>query len=289
MCLAYSILPIPAQVRYSSVGYAKNHKAPNKYYGMISVQLYRANTVINENKHIVMQKAIIILGVALFAQSCMLSQSKIRGEGDIVKQEIVLDEINGIALGISADVYLTQDATQKVIIEAQQNIIDNIEREVRGGVWKIHHKKNVGKAKSIKIHISLNTLEEVAIAGSGSVSTTETFRDLSDLNLRVSGSGEMQLAFVAGDVEMAIAGSGEMNLSGEARDIEIAISGSGDINARDLAARDCDVAISGSGSASLHANGELDVRISGSGDVYYKGNTTKVRSSISGSGDVREL
>ena len=59
--------------------------------------------------------------------------------------------------------------------------------------------------------------------------------------------------------------------------------------AEEFVAKDYNISISGSGRATINLEGELDVRISGSGNVYYKGNPTGVNSSTSGSGKVRRM
>ena len=71
--------------------------------------------------------AVMLLSTASFAQNWW--KNAIRGEGDVVKQDLNLDEFDGITLAFSGDVYLTQGETQSVTVEAQQNIIDNIKLE----------------------------------------------------------------------------------------------------------------------------------------------------------------
>lgn len=227
--------------------------------------------------------------VALFICMPLAMFAQVSGEGDIVKQEIQLETLTGIGLGMNADVILTQGATQKVVMEGQQNILDNIKRTVSNGSWNIGYKKNVRNAKPVTIRITMATLEEVAVSGSGKVSTTGAFTGLGDVETAVSGSGKVNLAIEAGDVESAVSGSGEIILKGTARSLEAAISGSGRIDARDLKTSDCEVAVSGSGDAMVHCTGTLEAAISGSGDVRYKGDAQKVRASVSGSGDVTEI
>jgi hypothetical protein len=56
-----------------------------------------------------------------------------------------------------------------------------------------------------------------------------------------------------------------------------------------LTTETCNVRISGSGDVSIHVREELDVTISGSGGVSYRGNPSHVNSHASGSGSVRKL
>jgi len=213
----------------------------------------------------------------------------ISGQGDVVKQELHLENLKGVQLAFSGDIILTQGSPQKIVMEGQQNILDNIKREVNNGVWKVGFEKNVRDIKPVKIYITLSTLEVASVSGSGNITSTNTFQNLGDLEIGVSGSGGVNLSVSAQDIDAGISGSGEIELKGSANALDVAISGSGDVNAVELRSADCEVAISGSGDAQINCTASLESRISGSGDVRYKGNAPKVKASVSGSGDVREI
>jgi hypothetical protein len=209
----------------------------------------------------------------------------IRGEGPVVKETLDVDDFNAVTLAFSGNVYLQQGNTQSVVVEAQKNIIENIETEVRNGHWKIKFDKSVRKHDRVKIFITVPTLTEANISGSGDIDSEGKFTGLGDFKSRISGSGDINMDIEAKDVTSTISGSGGIKLSGSADAIDIQISGSGDVYAEDLQVVDCRVKISGSGDSRVHATGSLEVRVSGSGDVRYKGGP-KVTAKVSGSGDV---
>lgn len=209
----------------------------------------------------------------------------ISGEGPKVTKTLDLASFDGLALAISADVMVRQGSTQSVKIEAQQNIIDNLKKEVKDGVWKIGFEKNVKKSESVKIWVTVPTLEQLSISGSGSIIGESRFTNLNDLSLAISGSGNLKLDADSKNLSVAISGSGDMELAGSTGASTMKISGSGDIAAFDLNTRTCEVKISGSGDSSINVSESLDVAIAGSGDVYYKGRPS-VRSKVSGSGEV---
>lgn len=236
-----------------------------------------------------MRILIVLFVIALTSSLATAQWGSIKGEGDVVKEEIQLETITGVALGFSGDIYLTQGSPQKIVIEAQKNIIDNIERDVRSGTWQVTFKENVKDCKPVKIYITMATLEKAGVSGSGNLMSKGAFGNLDDLDTYVSGSGEVVLEISAKDVESAISGSGSIKLSGDASKLEVAISGSGDVEALDLRVRECEVAISGSGDAEVNVTEGLEVAIAGSGDVRYRGEPAKVKSSVSGSGDVESV
>jgi cytoskeletal protein CcmA (bactofilin family) len=236
------------------------------------------------------QKIFLLLVIGLLIQGQAQAQhwSTIKGEGKVVTQEIKLDPIHGFSLSFNGDVVVTQGSTQKIIIEGQQNIIDNIKRDVHHGHWNIEFDKNVKDAEPVKVTITVPTLDEVGLSGSGSIMSTNRFSGLNDLELSVSGSGDLQFSFEAKNTELNLSGSGEATVDGVTGELEINISGSGNVTAKDLVASDCEIAISGSGDAAVNVNGDLKTAISGSGDVTYKGNAS-VNASISGSGSVKKM
>lgn len=210
----------------------------------------------------------------------------VKGKGPIVTKTLDLSEISGIALGINAKVFLTQGNRQSVKVEAQENLIEILKTKVSGGTWKIGFHENVSNHKTIKIYITLNTLEKVAVGGSGSIEGTNHFPNIDDLSVAVSGSGKVALDVEASEISSAVSGSGNIYLEGKANTHRIAVSGSGGVSAYDLESADCKVAISGSGDCELNVKNDLRATVSGSGDIYYKGNPN-VRSKVSGSGDIR--
>lgn len=231
--------------------------------------------------------AIFLLNVGMisFLAGQNWSLTGIRGEGPKVTKNLDLSTFEGIGLSINADVYVQQGNSQSVKIEAQQNIIENLKKEVKNGVWKISFDKNVRNHDGVKIWITMKELTSVAVSGSGRVIGENQFQVNGPLSLAVSGSGEIQLDSESESLNGAISGSGDLKLAGKTGKCNINITGSGDVVAFDLYTQETSVRISGSGDASVNVNEILNVSIAGSGDVYYKGNA-KVRSKISGSGDV---
>ncbi len=226
----------------------------------------------------------------------------IRGQGEIVEQEIIIEDFNEVSSDISANVHITYGAEKKVVIKGQQNIIDNIRTNVRGGEWNIEFIHKVRHYDGLDIYITTNELNDIELNGSGNLTSTNLFVSESDVEYSISGSGDIDFQVKAPrvktaisgsgdivlytettDLESVVSGSGDLDFSGVAQNMSVAISGSGNVSAFELVTENCEVTISGSGDCSVFANKKLDVNISGSGDVYYKGNP-QISINISGSG-----
>lgn len=229
-------------------------------------------------------KLTILCAILLFSIQTITAQ-RVKGEGDIVKKEISLGEFHSIHLSFAGDIILSQ-GKQQVVIEAQENLIELLNKDVNNGVWKADFEKGIKSSKKVVLHITMPDLKSIYVSGSGSVKTEGKFSGLGDVNLKLSGSGDIAMEMEARDLELQISGSGDVSLSGSARETSVAISGSGDVNASNFKVEAARVKISGSGDVKVFAEESLDAKITGSGDVMYKG-SPKVQASVSGSGEIK--
>jgi len=236
-----------------------------------------------------------------------------------------------ISYRVPGKLYLKQGSPAKVELEAAKDILAEIETEVSGDrliIGKENRWNNWGwNNDKVTIYITMPTIEGVSVSGSGDLYCEEKI-NVNNLDLNVSGSGSIRLAFNAsGDVEADVSGSGDMDLKGSCnnfdsdvsgsgriyvsmvskgkadfgvsgsgkvqaqgstQEVKIGIGGSGRVNAGDLTAERCNIRISGSGDAEVNVKEELEVNISGSGSVAYTGDPKRVNSHASGSGHVRK-
>ncbi len=227
---------------------------------------------------------------SLFLTGCFIDDDDdglfgcVNGNGPAVTETLDIEPFDAIHLKMSANVVLTQGDEQSVTVEGKPNIIDELERDVHNGIWDIETDDCVRDVGEMTFFITIPDLRMLRISGSGDIFSDNTFV-VNDLDLRISGSGKIDMAIEADDVEADISGSGDMVLEGLADELDIDIDGSGDIRSFDLSVRESDIMISGSGDAEVRIAELLIVRITGSGDVYFKGQPD-LDVSISGSGEV---
>jgi hypothetical protein len=234
----------------------------------------------------------LLLSSSLFFTGCFVDINDDDGlfgcmdaNGPITTIDLDLPEFSGISLAMEARVEITQGPEQSVTVEGKSDIFDELDLDVNSrGVWTIRTKDCVRDVDNLTFYITVPDLNEVIISGSGKIVSTNTFIG-GDIELRISGSGEIDMALEADDIEVDIPGSGKVFLEGVADEVNLNISGSGDLRAFNLTAREGNVNISGSGDAEVRIEDRLDVRITGSGDVYYKGQPL-LDVSITGSGEV---
>lgn len=140
------------------------------------------------------------------------------------------------------------------------------------------------------------TSSSISVTGSGEVNAGE-LRTTGDTRIRATGSGDIRLQGVSGaplvEVEgtgscdiaigtlkagrgdFSLSGSGELRVRGEGavERCSVRLSSSGAVSLERVQCEEAEVTVLGSGEVKLHVNKELKVnRISGSGEISYRGN-----------------
>ncbi|GAB3244931.1 head GIN domain-containing protein [Hymenobacter seoulensis] len=234
--------------------------------------------------------ALLLLPATLLTAACShegeVFGPSVRGTGPTQSEIRSLNAFDRLELKIDAEVIVSQGSPQQVRIEAQRNILDVLETEQSGDKLEIEYGRvNVRSHDPIRIYVTVPTLREVEVSGSGKARTGTPWTATS-FQAGVSGSGEIELNFAQVEsLRTNVSGSGEARLSGSAPSHNITISGSGKVSAYDLATLDTYVSISGSGRSYVRAARTLNADITGSGAVYYR-DTPVVSSRITGSGRV---
>lgn len=214
--------------------------------------------------------------------------------GHVMAQEREVREVENfskISFGFPGKLYLQQGSPQKVELQGDPDVLEEVETEVEGGRLKIGKEGkwfNWDDNDRITVYITVPNIEAVSVSGSGDVIGQSKIRT-NDLEVNVSGSGSLSLDVEArGEVDAKVSGSGDMVLKGHFESIDGDVSGSGKVVLDAMIDDEADFGISGSGK--IEARGQAEVvkaNISGSGKVLaadLKTDRCEVR--ISGSGDV---
>jgi len=250
-------------------------------------------------------KILSIVAILAIISSCdKWNWNGIKGEGPVVSEQVEMTDVEGIILEIPATVYLTQGDVQSIRIEAQQNILDNMIKSNDNDVFRLSFDKNVSRSEPVRVYMTVASLREVDLRGSGEIIGDSKFStdgklfvnisgsgnidieaDAVDVDLNISGSGEIKIKTVCSAIDGSISGSGDIILSGSSKQSDLNISGSGGFSAYNFSTQICDINTAGSGDARLNVSDNLIVHIAGSGNVYYIGHPS-ISVNIAGSGSV---
>lgn len=213
-----------------------------------------------------------MLAIAVFTGASSCKKRVLRGEGPIISETRNLAEFSKVVTNGSEYVTIIKDDVYKVVISGYSSLIPQYETIVRGDKLILEYEDRYWNVKNSNIKVEVHTpyVDDVVLNGSGSVYVASGY-DQANFYAEISGSGDVTLG----------------HSYYERLDMEI--NGSGNIDAENAEAASAYARISGSGNIYTWVTDYLSVDISGSGDVYYKGNPRTKEISISGSGRVRRL
>ncbi len=209
---------------------------------------------------------LFIAALSVLTLACEDNGPVVRGSGPVVIRTLDLDDIRGFAVSGSQNVIITQGSPQEIIVEGQANLIDILSTRVKDGIWEVRFTENVRNREDFTVLVTVPNVDQIKVSGSGNVSSD------GDLDLDV--------------LSIAVSGSGNVSLAGSVDEQTIAVSGSGEVSNYRLSSRQTTATVSGSGEVRVTAMEVLNAKISGSGDIQYRGNPATVNQSVSGSGRV---
>jgi len=240
-----------------------------------------------------MARKLVLLGAVALVMFSTLACSfagwgAARGNGSVTYETREIRGVDSVQLTGSGKLYIKFGEQEKLVIEAEENLLEHIESEVVNGELVIGPKAAIDlrPRREINYHLTVKELKGAKITGSGDIYAPAL--DADDLFISIYGSGDVEIEEVVGQrLDAVIAGSGDIVIEkGYVDTQDIRITGSGSYRAEEIESVEADVFIGGSGSARLQAEEYLNVRITGSGNVRYGGDP-KIDTWVAGSGSVQ--
>jgi hypothetical protein len=193
--------------------------------------------------------------------------SAAQGSGVTATETRELPAFSAIDLAGVNDVIVGIGGEQRVVVLGDDNLIELVTTEVEGGTLVIAQSQAFEAASPMRVEITVPSLDDVRLSGSGAVSI-----DGHDIEL----------------FAVSMSGTGVIRGSGTAGRLDVELGGTGDIELESLAAESATVELSGAGNVHVHVTGSLDARVSGTGTIFYTGSPSNVSSEVTGAGAVIE-
>lgn len=237
-------------------------------------------------------KTIFATALTLFSFSMGQAQNwgkskRVSGNGNVTTKTVTTQDYEGVKLVGSMDVHFVKGSEGNISVTTDDNLHEYIIIEVKGDNLIIKTEKNINlkTRKGILVTVPFQEISRVSLVGSGDIDTKDVISS-NDLDISITGSGDIDLDVKASSLDVDIVGSGDINLKGKTANLDVTISGSGDFEGESLSSENTKVTISGSGDANVNAKNNLKARVSGSGDIQYSGNPSTSDKKVSGSGTI---
>jgi len=214
---------------------------------------------------------------------------RVPGSGVLKTESRDIKDVTSVSIGYPADVVIMQGDKESLTIEAEDNLLPQLDTDVVNGRLTIQNSVRdfsgrVRPTKSIKITIVVKDLSEVNFSSAGSLLLDGL--DVEDLDFNLSGAGDVTIKEIHASVlDINLSGAGSIDIDGSSDELKLRISGFGAFHGRQFATKAADINITGAGSSELQVEDELDATVTGAGSVRYYGSPT-VTQRITGAGDV---
>ena len=210
----------------------------------------------------------ILTAVALFAFSgCRHFGKGVQGSGVRKTEKRDVGAFKSIETSGAFEIQVTCQQPASLEVEGDDNLLPLVKTEVRNGVLRVYNDGSYTATKAITVRMSLPDLEAVSSTGAADIHVN----DVKNSQLTISWQG-------AGRIEAA----------GETKFIDISSTGAGKLDTSRLRAERAKVSVTGAAQVEVYASQQLDVTVSGVGQVTYHGNPGVVNKSVTGLGSVNK-
>lgn len=216
-----------------------------------------------------------------------------KSTGKSTTETRVTDGFNTIKVNDGINLFITQGNETSIQVKAGKNLMKHIKTDVANNVLNIENNNKCNWVRSFKkkidVHITCPSIREIKYEGYGDiVFQNEMLVDTFLLNM-FQASGNLNLKLNGSYIELKIhTGPADIDASGTANELVLFNNGNGILNAESLITQSALVVNRNTGKIKVNANQKLKAEISGSGDIYYRGNPI-VEFLKFGKGDLRPI
>lgn len=224
--------------------------------------------------------------LTLLFLSCNLTPG-ITGDGNVkTEQRPVTQSFHSIHCSNGLDVLITQDATEGIKVQADENLHDYIITEVENEVLKIYTTSNIKMASKKQISVSFNNLKAIKGTSGCDITSTNTLI-LDTLDIEASSGGDINLSLEANHVSCSATSGSDVKLSGVSSTLHLKASSGADIKAKDFKAQEAVASVSSGADIKVYATESLKMTATSGGDIRYYGNPQNIIKTEAVSGDVK--
>lgn len=195
----------------------------------------------------------------------------LKGSGHMLSENRKVKDFTRISIDGDFKIILKQDSSLNLTINADDNLLKNIETEVDASKLHIYARKHMCGNGDLTITIGVRNLEELKAQGAIEV-TADGKLNVKDIKFNLSGASKITLDLNAANVTTSGSGATEMNLKGQATSHKVDFSGVGKLYALDFVVGSYEIHSSGASENNINVLQSLRVSSSGAATVKYKGN-----------------
>lgn len=221
----------------------------------------------------------------VLTSSCIFIGPSVKGNGKVVEENRKAGKFNEIKVSRGMNVYITQGDETKVIVKADENLLEYIETNVENRVLKVTTKENIRKATSKKVFVTVKELENIrSLAGSNVYS--ENILRCDNLTISSTAGSNVKVEIDAKDVIASASAGSNIKIEGKSKSFEGKASAGSNIKAEGLTTKECNVKTSSGANIWIRVTGELQASANSGGNIFYYGNPKNLDTNSSSGGNI---
>ncbi len=226
----------------------------------------------------------IILISGLIFQSCVYSNG---GFGPTVEEVRNVGSFNALRVSSGIDITLIQGEQTKLIVIADEDIIDDVESEVVGDELRLSVDRGWFRRGNVDAIITFVNLESLDVSAGSDVESEGLLR-LEDIDIEASSGSDIKLSLEGNEVNLRTSSGSDASLTGSARGFFAKASSGSDINAYEFEVENAVLELSSGSDVKAWVTRSLEVNASSGSDVYYKGDPEVLNINTSSGSDVHK-
>lgn len=232
-------------------------------------------------------KITVLLVILFTTSSCFIEGlTGIRGNRNVVSEDrTISSNFDVIKVQQGIHLYLTQDSSTDIKVEADENIIDLLITEVKNNELKVYFEKNVYKAKARNVYLSTDDISKIKTS-SGAYVKSENTLQVSFLDLESSSGSSIKVYVNADEVISSSSSGADIEIFGRTKSFSARASSGSSIDADELETIDAYAKASSGANINVNVSGNLTAKASSGGDIDYEGNPNDVDKNTSSGGSV---
>ena len=219
-------------------------------------------------------------------------------KGSIVSETREVKGFERVVMRDYGELVITQGEKESLTVEAEPGIIGKIRTEVRGGNLDISMGaswlRKIGHAFAstisgswIKYSLTVKKLTGLEVLGAARVSASKIKTER--FSLILGGAGNIKVeSLSAKQLEVDMRGAGKVEITGKVSEQSVIMGGAGGYVAPKLESAKANIDLRGAGTANVWVNKDLNVTITGVGNVKYYG-APAIKQKITGLGKLTPM
>jgi hypothetical protein len=198
---------------------------------------------------------------------------KVQGSGTVAVQTHAVSSFTRLHLSVHGTVELVQSAEEKVVVEADDNLLDYINVVNSGRTLYVTNESKLRGPEftSLRITVHLRQLATLDLAGHGAVRCQNALTPLGALQVKINSVGDTDLWVEAAELTVSLACEGNVTLRGHGEQVTLKTAASGHLDAAGLVAQHLKLRNLSAGNVALYAEQTIAIQHLGAGSVQYAG------------------